>query len=86
MPTSSHLRARLLRALATLLFAAATTAQGTYYVNGLTGTDNPAAGSSASTPWKTITYAFAQIPPADALDVRAALHRGQPDLRDPDQR
>lgn len=63
MPTSSRLRARLLRALATLLFAAATTAQGTYYVNGLTGTDSPAAGSSASTPWKTITYAFAQIPP-----------------------
>lgn len=33
-----------------------------YYVNGLTGSDVPTAGTTAAAPWKTIAYALSQIP------------------------
>ena len=38
-------------------------AQGTYYVNGLVGLDTPTNGTSAASPWKTIGYAMANVPP-----------------------
>lgn len=50
-------------ALALALVAQTLSAQGPYYVNGLTGTDVPGAGQSAASPWKTIGYALAHIPP-----------------------
>lgn len=47
--------------LALLVLAGPILAQD-YYVNGRTGTDAPGFGTSPGTPWKTITYALAQIP------------------------
>lgn len=46
-----------------LLLSASVSAQGPYYVNGQTGTDAAGFGASPSTPWKTVTYAMAQVPP-----------------------
>lgn len=46
-----------------LFLAAALSAQGPYYVNGLTGTDAPGSGTSPTTPFKTIGYALAHVPP-----------------------
>lgn len=34
-----------------------------FYVNGVTGQDIPGNGTSPNTPWKTITYAVAHVPP-----------------------
>lgn len=51
------------RLFAALTLAGALTCQsGPYYVNGLTGLDQPGRGLSAATPWKTLTYAFANVP------------------------
>lgn len=38
-------------------------AQNSYYVNGLIGLDAATQGTSAATPWKTIGYAMANVPP-----------------------
>ena len=50
-------------ALALALLTQVLDAQGPFYVNGLTGADVPGAGQAAASPWKTIGYALAHIPP-----------------------
>lgn len=52
-------------AAAALLLSGGLGAQsvGSYFVNGVTGQDTPTNGGSASSPWKTITYAITRIPP-----------------------
>ena len=59
---STHRSACLLLSL--LATAAPLAAQNQYYVNGLTGLDQPANGSSAQSPWKTLHYAYSRIPAA----------------------
>jgi hypothetical protein len=52
-----------LRILAATTLATLAAAQGPYYVNGLLGVDAPTHGTSPATPWKTISYAMANVPP-----------------------
>ncbi len=48
--------------VAALLLAMACLRSQSYYVNGSTGVDAPSHGTTAASPWKTITYGIAHMP------------------------
>lgn len=58
-----------LAALAAVAIVLSAPAQGVYYVDGLLGVDAGGYGSSASTPWKTIGHALANVSPPQAGTV-----------------
>lgn len=67
---------RALAAALVLLGCAASglLAQSSFYVNGQSGLDVPANGSSAAAPWKTITYALSRITPPTQVQQVHTLH------------
>lgn len=55
----NHATRRLILRTCWMTLIAAAPAQTDYYVNGMTGLDQPTHGGAAATPWKTIGYALA---------------------------
>ncbi len=62
-----------------LLVGGLATAQGPYYVNGLTGLDAPTQGTSPGAPWKTIGYALAHVPPQTPTTSEVVYVEGNQD-------